>query len=76
MRRHELDALSFVFGLVFAGTGLVLLGGRALREGLTLPWAGPLVAIALGVLIVIAARPRLARPDRPASDESGSAEGE
>ena len=57
MRRHDFDALSFLFGLLFAGTGLVLLGGSA-HEGLALPWAGPLVAIGLAILVLIAARPR------------------
>jgi hypothetical protein len=58
MRRHDFDALSFVFGLAFAGVGLVLLGGGAIPGGLALAWAGPVVAIGLAILIVIAARPR------------------
>ena len=58
MQRHGFDALSFVFGLLFAGAGLVLLGGRALDAGLALPWAGPLTAIGLGIGIVLAVRPR------------------
>lgn len=58
MRRHDFDALSFVFGLAFAGAGLVLLGGGAIRDGLALPWTGPVVAIGVAILIVIAARPR------------------
>jgi len=59
MRRHEFDVLSFVFGLAFAGAGLVLLGGGGLIPGgLALAWTGPVVAIGLAVLIVIAARPR------------------
>ena len=61
MRRHEFDVLSFVFGLAFAGVGLVLLGGGGLIPGgLVLAWTGPVVAIGLAVLIVIAARPRAA----------------
>jgi hypothetical protein len=58
MRRHDFDALSFVFGLAFAGLGLVLLGGGAIRGGLALPWTGPVVAIGVAILIVIAVRPR------------------
>lgn len=58
MRHHGFDALSFVFGLLFTGVGLVLLGGRAVDAGLALPWAGPLIAIGLGVGIVLAVRPR------------------
>jgi len=58
MRRHDFDALSFVFGLAFAGFGLVLLGGGAIRDGLALAWTGPVVAIGIAILIVIAVRPR------------------
>ncbi|OGO57182.1 MAG: hypothetical protein A2V85_09345 [Chloroflexi bacterium RBG_16_72_14] len=58
MRRHDFDVLSFVFGLAFAGFGLVLLGGGAIRDGLALPWTGPVVAIGVAILIVIAVRPR------------------
>ncbi|MBI2762584.1 MAG: hypothetical protein HYX54_02340 [Chloroflexi bacterium] len=58
MRRHDFDALSFISGLLFAGAGLVLLGGGAALDGLTLPWAGPIVAIGVAALIVIAAHPR------------------
>lgn len=58
MRRHEFDLLSFLFGLLFVSAGLILLGGGAVRDSLSLAWSGPVVAIALGVLIVIAVRPR------------------
>ncbi len=58
MRRHDFDALSFTFGLLFAVAGLALLGASAVRDGLSIPWAGPLVAIGLAVVIAIAARPR------------------
>ncbi|MEW6226362.1 MAG: hypothetical protein AB1627_17210 [Chloroflexota bacterium] len=58
MRRHDFDALSFVFGLAFAGIGLVLLGGGPIRGGLVIPWTGPAVAIGVALLIVIAVRPR------------------
>ena len=40
MRRHEFDVLSFVFGLAFAGVGLVLLGGGGLLPGAS-PSPGP-----------------------------------
>lgn len=59
MRRHGFDALSFLFGLAFAGLGLVLLGGGGpIAGGLALAWTGPVVAIGIAILIVIAARPR------------------
>lgn len=57
MRRHDFDALSFTFGLCFAVAGLALLGGSAVRDGLSIPWAGPVVAIGLAALIAFAARP-------------------
>ncbi len=58
MRRHGFDALSFLLGLLFAGAGLVLLGGGATHDGLGASWVGPLIAVGLAVVIVIAARPR------------------
>jgi len=57
MRRHDFDATSFIFGLLFVAAGLVLLGGSAVRDGLALPWAGPAVAVGLATLILIAVRP-------------------
>ena len=73
MRRHEFDALSFIFGLLFVGSGLVLLGGDAAQAGLAVPWAGPLIAIGLGIGIVIAVRPRadLTTPAEPPTDTPG-----
>jgi cytochrome c-type biogenesis protein CcmH/NrfF len=69
MHRHRLDAVSLVFGLLFAGVGLLLLGGGpALVDRLQMAWVGPLVAIGLGVLILVAARRERARED--AGDES------
>lgn len=71
MRRHDLDLLSFLFGLLFAGVGLVLLGGSPLRASVSLAWVGPVVAIALGILVVIAARPR---GDGPGDEEASGEE--
>ena len=70
MPRHDFDALSFLFGLLFTLVGLLLVGGGAISEGLALPWAGPLVAVGLAILMVIAARPR---PGQPASDDDDGA---
>lgn len=70
MRRHDFDLLLFLFGLLFAGVGLVLLGGSPARGSVSLAWVGPVVAIGLGILVVIAARPRMDRP----VDEEASAE--
>jgi len=58
MERHRLDALSLVFGLVFVAVGLLLLsGGPALGHNLPMQWVGPMVAIGLGVVLFLAARP-------------------
>lgn len=54
MTRHAPDFVSLFFGLVFVAVGLVLLAGDA--GGFSLEWVAPLTAIALGVLLVIAAR--------------------
>ncbi len=54
MHRHPADLLSLFFGLLFASVGLVLLSGGS--GALSLAWVGPLVALALGVLLVFAAR--------------------
>jgi|KBSSwiS6_1023812.scaffolds.fasta_scaffold310240_1 hypothetical protein len=72
MRRHDFDALSFLFGLFFAVAGLVLLGGSAGRDGLAIPWAGPVVAIGLAVLVVVAARPRAPKPGAEADPASAA----
>ena len=64
---HPADLLSLFFGLLFAAIGLVLLSGGS--GALSLAWVGPLVAVALGAVLVLAARS--ARPgdgDQPPED--------
>jgi hypothetical protein len=68
MQRHPADLFSLVSGLLVLGMGLVLLTGGL--DGLRLEWAGPIVAIGMGVVILFAARP--AR--RPNEDETASAD--
>lgn len=67
MGRHPADLLSMAFGLLFAAIGLVLLSGD--RGALSLAWVGPLAAIALGALLVLAARSTRPDPDEPAVEE-------
>ncbi len=55
MARHSVDLLSFTFGVLILAIGLLLLSGDVGQ--VPLEWAGPTVAIGLGVLILIAARP-------------------
>ncbi len=63
MTRHRADFLSLTFGLLFAAIGLVLLSGDT--DAVSLRWVGPLTAIALGALLVLAAR-----STRPPADDS------
>jgi len=58
MRHHDLDAVSLVLGLLFTAVGLALLSGDPARGTMSLAWAGPIVAIGVGLLVVLAARPR------------------
>lgn len=61
MSRHPADYLSLVFGLVFAAIGLVLVSGG--DAALSLTWVAPLTAIALGGLVILAARSTRTEPD-------------
>jgi len=56
MARHAFDALSFLFGLLFALVGLALLAGNPARGTIALDWAGPMVAACLGLVVLLAAR--------------------
>lgn len=67
MTRHRADLLSLVTGLAVLGLGLVLLSGGV--GDLPLEWVGPVVAIGLGVLIVVAARSNRT-PDQAPDDEA------
>jgi len=67
MARHPTDFVSLVFGLLFVAIGLVLLSGSS--GALSLAWVGPLAAVALGALLVLAARSTRAAPDEPPAEE-------
>lgn len=54
MTRHPTDFLSLTFGLAFVAFGLVLLSGGT--GALSLEWVGPMAAIGIGALLVLAAR--------------------
>lgn len=66
MARHPVDLLSFGAGLLVLALGLLLLTGGL--DGLRLEWAGPIVAIGLGVLIVLGARPRTEEVSDPTTE--------
>jgi hypothetical protein len=59
--RHPADLLSLVAGLAVLGLGLLLLSGGI--GDVPMEWAGPTVAIGLGVMILLAARPNRAPDD-------------
>jgi len=63
--RHGFDALSLVFGAVLVGIGVLLVAGVG-EVVVTGSWIGPIVAIFIGILLVVAA-PRPARRTRNTS---------
>ena len=63
MARHPFDTLSLAAGLLFAVCGLLLLSGGL--RGLPMQWAGPLTAIVMAGIVVLAAR----SSRRPAAEE-------
>ena len=68
MSRHPADLFSLVAGLLVLALGLLLLSGGV--GDIPMEWVGPAVAIGLGVVIVVAARPNRAPvDDAPAPKE-------
>ncbi|MEP7040754.1 MAG: hypothetical protein ABI864_04175 [Chloroflexota bacterium] len=56
MERHGADLFSLLSGLLTLGLGLLLLSGGVSQ--VPMEWVGPAVAIGVGILIVVAARPK------------------
>ena len=69
MDRHPVDLFSLVSGAVVLGLGLLLFSGGL--TDLPLEWVGPAVAIGLGVLLIVAARPPRQRNEE-SEDESAA----
>ena len=55
MRKHELDALSVFFGVVFAGVGAAFLFTDVQLEDLGSGWVVPTLALAIGLIFLSAA---------------------
>ena len=55
MTRHPADLFSLLSGLLTLALGLLLLSGGV--SEVPMEWVGPAVAIGLGLMIVVAARP-------------------
>jgi hypothetical protein len=62
--RHPADILSLMTGLIALALGLVILSGRL--GDLPMEWVGPIVAMGLGAMILVAARPSRARDEETA----------
>jgi cytochrome c-type biogenesis protein CcmH/NrfF len=73
MDRHNVDPTSLVFGHLFVIVGQMLLIGDPDIGTVWLGWTGPAVALGLGILIVLAVRPRrscaAAEDGRPVADD-------
>ncbi len=71
MRRHELDALSLVFGLLFLVVGIVFFVARPDIAEIGPRWIWPVPALALGLLVFLYGVKRIPRTDRvPAQEEA------
>jgi hypothetical protein len=62
MRRHGFDAISLVFGVIFAVTGAVFLFGNVDISQIPPAWTWPIPLMIVGALIILLA----VRRDRPA----------
>jgi hypothetical protein len=59
MKRHELDPISLVFGLLFLGVGLWIASGRFSLASLDNDWVWPALAIGAGLILVLPAAVRV-----------------
>lgn len=67
MSRHPVDLFSFACGLLVLAAGLLLLSGNL--DQVPLEWVGPVAAIALGVVIMVAVAGPRTRPDDAGQDD-------
>ncbi len=56
MNRHQTDLLSLAFGALFAAVATVMLFGDL--AAVSWEWVAPIVLIAIGAMVIAAARPR------------------
>jgi hypothetical protein len=74
MRRHELDPLSLVFGLLLTGLGLVFLADRV-DLAVRARWLWPVLLLGVGVAILLGARPRRAADGGTAAELAPAGDG-
>jgi hypothetical protein len=73
MRRHQLDPLSLLFGLLLTGLGLVFLADRV-DLALRARWLWPVLLLGVGVTILLGARPRRAADGGAGAEPAPAAE--
>lgn len=72
MKRHTLDVLSLLFGIVFAGLGLLLLNTDVDVTDLRGRWLAPATAVLVGVVLAIAGFSLIDKEDtEPTGDAAG-----
>jgi hypothetical protein len=72
MRRHDFDPIAFIFGVVFAGLGVVFMTGQ-LELLNHAQWLWPGLLVLLGLAVLVGARMRGGtREQRPAFDSGPS----
>lgn len=72
MRRHSLDAVSLVFGVIFAGLGVLYLTGTEVDELVLRFWPAALVVLGLAMLLTGRREDREMPPDGSASAPAGT----
>jgi hypothetical protein len=65
--RHGFDAISLLFGALFAIVGLVLIAGAGVQL-VTGSWLAPAAAITIGIVLLIAAPRPARREGEPATE--------
>jgi len=63
VRRHELDPLSLVFGLMFTAAGALFMSARLDFTDLNGEWLWPIPLVVVGVVMLVSALTR--RDDEP-----------
>lgn len=71
MSRHRFDALSLVFGLLFAALGVAALYDAIDFELLSLDWLWPAALIGSGIAVLLTLGSRQPTGDRAGTEPSG-----
>ncbi|MEA2447892.1 MAG: hypothetical protein QOK47_1529 [Actinomycetota bacterium] len=75
MKRHDLDAISLFFGLMFAAVGAAFLIARFDLTDFSWTWTGPILVGVAGLYFLILGTQRMRRNEvAGTSDDEGSIE--